>query len=137
MRVRKYLKKSCCHRIKCPADNFLAAFMWKRSLNSAALATITHRRPERVSDGTSTRVAAWMIDKCRIKIVWRELHNVKDPPWMGIENHKRNIVVIKNQLCNQTWNEYIRTDLLVLCRRWLFLIQLNLFPCSGQLGPLY
>ena len=83
MGARKYLRKSYCHCIKCPTANFLAAFMWRRPLNSAALAIIIHRRLERVSDGTSTRVAAWMIDKYRIKIVRRELYNVRDPPWIG------------------------------------------------------
>jgi len=57
MGARKYLRKNCCHRIKCPAANFLTAFMWRRPLNSATLATTTHRKPERVFDGTSTRVA--------------------------------------------------------------------------------
>ena len=27
MGARKYLRKSCCHRIECSAANFLAAFM--------------------------------------------------------------------------------------------------------------
>ena len=58
MEARKYLRKSCCHRIECPTANFLVAFIWRRPLNSAALATTTHRRPERVSDGTSTQVVA-------------------------------------------------------------------------------
>ena len=58
MGVRKYLRKNYCHRIKCPAANFLAAFIWRRPLNSTALNTATHRRPEGVFDGTSTRVAA-------------------------------------------------------------------------------
>ena len=35
MRARKYLRKSYCHRIECSAANFLAAFMWRRPLNSA------------------------------------------------------------------------------------------------------
>ena len=78
--VEKYLRKSCCYRIECPAANFLAAFMWRRLLNSAVLATITHKRPERVSDGTSTQVVAQMINKCRIKMVQKELYNVRDPP---------------------------------------------------------
>ena len=58
MEARKYLRKSCCHRIECPTANFLVAFIWRRPLNSVALATTTHRRPERVSDGTSTQVVA-------------------------------------------------------------------------------
>ena len=58
MGARKYLRKSCCHRIKCPATNFLAAFMWRRPLNSAALAALTYRGPERVFDRISTQVVA-------------------------------------------------------------------------------
>ena len=78
--------------------------MWRRPLNSAALATTTHRRLERMSDGTSTQVEDQMINKCRIKIVQRELYN-----------HERNTVAIKNQICNQTCVKYIRTHLLRLC----------------------
>ena len=58
MRARKYLRKNCYHHIKCSAANFLATFMWRKPLNSATLATPTHRGPERVSDGTSTQVVA-------------------------------------------------------------------------------
>ena len=82
MRDRKYLRKSCCHRIECPAANFLAAFMQRKSLNSATLTIITHRRPERVSDGTSTQVVAQMTNKYKIKIVQKELYNVRDPSWI-------------------------------------------------------
>ena len=57
--------------------------MWRRPLNSAVLATTTQKRPEKVSDGTSTQVVAQMINKCRIKIVQMELYNVRDPPWIG------------------------------------------------------
>ena len=81
-RARKYLRKNCCHRIECPAANFLVAFMWRRPLNSAVLATTTHRRPEKVSNGTNTQVVVQMINKCRIKIVQREVYNVRDPPWI-------------------------------------------------------
>ena len=83
METKKYLRKSCCHRIECPAANFLAAFMWRRPLNSAVLATTTYKMPKRVSDGTSTQVAAQMTNKCRIEIVQKGLYNVRDPSWMG------------------------------------------------------
>ena len=63
LEAQKYLRESCYHRIKCSAANFLAALMWKRPLNSAALAIPIHREPEGVSDGTSTQVVAWMINK--------------------------------------------------------------------------
>ena len=54
MGARKYLRKSCCHHIEYSTANFLAAFMWRRPLNSAALTTPTHRGPEGVSDETNT-----------------------------------------------------------------------------------
>ena len=82
MRVKKnqkYLRESHYHRIKCIVATFLAAFTWRRPLNSAALATTTHKKPEKVSDGTDTQVRAQMINKCRIKMVQRELYNVRDP----------------------------------------------------------
>ena len=80
--ARKYLRKNCCHHIECPAINFLAVFIWRRPLNSVALATITHKKSERVSDGTSTQVVAQMTNKCKIKIVQKELYNVRDPLWI-------------------------------------------------------
>ena len=49
--TQKYLRKSCYYRIKCTESTFLAAFMLRRPLNSAALATTTHKKPGRVSDG--------------------------------------------------------------------------------------
>jgi len=55
--------------IKYSAANFLAALMWRKPLNSAVLTVPTHRGPERVSNGTSTQVVAWMINKWRAKIV--------------------------------------------------------------------
>ena len=45
MRIQKNLRESCYHRIKCNATTFLAALMWRRPLNSTALATTTHRKP--------------------------------------------------------------------------------------------
>ena len=80
MGPEKYLRESCYHRIECTAATFLAAFMLRRPLNSVVLATTTHRKPERVSDGTSTQVKAQMINKCRIKMVQGELYNVRDLP---------------------------------------------------------
>ena len=56
--TQKYLRESYYYRIKCTTATFLTAFMWRRPLNSAALATTTHRRSERVSDGTDTQVGA-------------------------------------------------------------------------------
>ena len=79
-KTQKYPVESYYHRIKCTAAIFLAAFMWKRPLNNVALAIATHRRPKRVSDGTDTQVRAQMVNKCRIRMVQKELYNVRDPP---------------------------------------------------------
>ena len=56
MGAKKYLRKNCYHHIECFVANSLAAFMWRRPLNNAALVTPTHRGPVRVSDGTSNQV---------------------------------------------------------------------------------
>ena len=56
--TQKYLRERCHHRIKCTTATFLAAFMWRRPLNSAVLAIATHRKLEGVSDGTDTQVRA-------------------------------------------------------------------------------
>ena len=76
----KYLRESYYHHIKCIAVTFLVAFMWRRPLNSAALATTTHRRSEGMFDGTSTQVATQMINKCKVKRVQEGIYNGKDPP---------------------------------------------------------
>ena len=52
----KYLRKNCYHHIKCTATTFLAVLMWKRPLNSVALATATHKGLKGVSDGIGAQV---------------------------------------------------------------------------------
>ena len=79
MGAKKYLRKNCYHCIECFTTNSLAAFMWRRPLNNAVLVAPIHREPVGVSDGTSTQVVAWMIDKWRAKIIQREIYNVSDP----------------------------------------------------------
>ena len=79
MGAKKYLRKSCNHRIECSTTNFLAAFMLRRSLNSAALVAFTHKGPVKVSNGTSTQAVTWTVDKWRAKIIQREIYNVRDP----------------------------------------------------------
>ena len=56
--TQKYLRENCYYRIECIAATFLVEFMWRRPLNSAALATTTHRKPEGVSDRIDTQVRA-------------------------------------------------------------------------------
>ena len=40
---------------------------------------------------------------------------IKEGGAIRIGDEKKNTVAIKNELCNQTWEKYIRTDLLGLC----------------------
>ena len=79
-KTQKYLKEGCYHCIKCTAATFFVAFMWRRPLNSAALTSTAHRKSEKVSDGIGTQVRTQIINKCRIKMVQRELYNVRDLP---------------------------------------------------------
>ena len=53
--------------------------MWRIYLNSEILVTTTHGKPGEVFDGTDTQVIAQTIDKCRVKMIQRELYNVKNP----------------------------------------------------------
>ena len=76
--TQKYLRKSCYYRIKCIVATFLAAFILRRPVNSAAITT--HIRLKGVSDRTGTQVGTQMINKCRIEITQKELYNVRDPP---------------------------------------------------------
>ena len=80
MGTQKYLRESCYYYIECTVATFLATFMWIKPLNSAVLATTTHKKPKRVSDMTDTQVRSQMINKCKVKMVQRELYNVRDFP---------------------------------------------------------
>ena len=57
-------------------------------MNNAALATTTHRKPKRMSNGTGTQVRAQMINKCGIKIAQSGLYNERDPPSSEEEKEK-------------------------------------------------
>ena len=57
--------------------------MRKEPLNSVALVVVTHRGFGKVANGTSTRVMTCTINKWRVKIDWKEVYNVRDPPRMG------------------------------------------------------
>ena len=68
-KTQKYLVEICYYCIEYTAVTFLAAFMWRRPLNSVALATTTHRRPKKVFDGTGTQVRAQVVNKGKIRMV--------------------------------------------------------------------
>ena len=74
----KNLRKSCYHRIKFTVTTLLAGFMWRKHLNSETLVITTHREPEEVFDGTDTQVKSQMNDKCKIKMIQKELYNVNN-----------------------------------------------------------
>ena len=57
--------------------------MWTRHLNSETLATTTHKKPKDMADGTDTQVKSQMNDKCRVKIIRKNLYNVKNPLCKG------------------------------------------------------
>ena len=48
-------------------------------MNSAALATTTHRKMEGVFDGTSTQVRVQIINKCKAMMVSRRLYKKGSP----------------------------------------------------------
>ena len=112
--TQKFLRKSCYHRIKCIVTTFLATFMWRRYLNSEALATTTHKKLREVSDGTGTQVISQTINKCKIKMIQRELYNVKNLLWKGDRRNsrKKDSILIYN--CTQLELIYMNTKLLGL-----------------------
>ena len=52
--------------------------MWRKHLNNETLVTTTHKEPENVADRTDTQVKFQMNDKCRVKMIGKELYNVKN-----------------------------------------------------------
>ena len=47
----------------------MAAFIWSRPLNSVSWEITTQKKLKKKFDGTITQVVAWMINKCRGKMV--------------------------------------------------------------------
>ena len=68
-KTQKYLVESCYHCIEYIAATFLATSIWKRPLNSVALATATYRGTKKVSDGIGTQVRAQVVNKGKIRLV--------------------------------------------------------------------
>ena len=62
-------------------------------MNSATLATATHRDLKRVSDGTSTQVGVQMINKWRVKMIQKRIYKVKDSSWKGEQKKERKKIV--------------------------------------------
>ena len=81
--------------------------MWRRPLNSAALATATQRELERVSDGTSTQIKVRIINKWRVKMIQKRIYKVKDSSWKGIEKQGENSIAIEIILISKS-DHYIQ-----------------------------
>ena len=62
--------------------------MWRRPLNSAALAATTHRGIKEMFDGMGTQVEIQMINKCKVQMIKKELYNVEELPWRGRQKKK-------------------------------------------------
>ena len=54
--------------------------MWRRLLNSVALAAATHKGLKGVSDGMGAQVEVQMINKCKAQMIRKNLYNAKKPP---------------------------------------------------------
>ena len=63
--------------------------MWRRYLNSKTLVITTYRGSEEVSDRIDTQVESQMNDKCRVKMIQRELYSRRNPSWKGDPEIKR------------------------------------------------
>jgi len=72
----KYLSKGCYHHIKCSTTTLLAALMRRKPLNSATLATVTHKKLIGMSDRTGAQVRVWMINKCKAQMIGKGLYNM-------------------------------------------------------------
>ena len=68
-------------RVKCKKATFSAALMWRRQANSVTLASATHWRIKKMSDGTGTQVKVQMTNKCKVFINSRRLYKRRRSPW--------------------------------------------------------
>ena len=95
------LGKNCCHRIKCTADNSLAALMWRWYLNSGYQPYSYYTRLMKGADGTS-------INTSHLPCTWRTRMRGEGSIKGGGSNRRggskerENYYSIKNWLCNQT-----------------------------------
>ena len=71
--------------------------MKRRPLNSATLATATHKKLIRMSDGTGAQVGVWMINKCKAQMIGEGLYEKvpqeKGTEESGEEEHRREILL--------------------------------------------
>ena len=89
-------------------------YMEKTSEQWEALATTTHKKLWKVSNETGTQVISQTIDKYRVKMIQRELYNVKNPLWKGDRRNSRKNDSILIYNCTQSELIYMNTKLLRL-----------------------
>ena len=92
----KYLEKSCYHHIKCIVPTFMAAFMWSRPLNSVSWEITTQKKLKKKFDGTNTQMVAWMMNKCRGRMVQRDYIMGNIFHRKGIETERDFRVLLEN-----------------------------------------
>ena len=62
------------------------------------MVTTTHKELEDVVDGIDTQVKSQMNDKCRVKMIRKELYNVKNPLCREGEKNQERRKLIKNYM---------------------------------------
>ena len=68
---------------------FSAALIWRRQANSVTLASATHRKIGKMSDGTGTQVKVQMINKYKVLINSRRLYKRRRSPKRGDRRIKK------------------------------------------------
>ena len=68
----KIFREKLLPPIKCIIPTFMVTFMWSKPLNSISWEITTQKKLKKKFDGTNTQVMAWMMNKCRERIVQRD-----------------------------------------------------------------
>ena len=82
-RTQKYLRKKCYHNIKFTVITPGHIYV-EKTFEQWNSGYYNSQKTRRGVDGIGTQVISQTIDKCRIKMIKRELYNVKNPLWKGI-----------------------------------------------------
>ena len=115
MRVLKYLRESCYHRIECSVANSLTALMRKWYLNSTFQSYSYFQRFQEDADGiminTSNLMYTWRVEMKER----REYKIERRPRWRGIEKRREKHCSNKNYICNQIQKKYIQELISLNC----------------------
>ena len=110
----------------------LAAFIWRRRLNSVSLANATHRRSGNVADGTSTQVKVQMINRCKEKMSQKELYKLKDSPQKKGRKKEReekgeNVCIICILFSQYIWTKAFSDTNTRVLKQWIHIATRYLF----------